>query len=477
MDQNRKQQISPLKYSIRTRLILLFIISILIIFFVAGYYLLWEIRATLDRALGKNLEVMAKLIALDIDPNFLAYLQPGDESSRTYQNILENFHRFQSVTDVTRIYLFDRDLLSIADSDTLVSIGQNYLQLRFNQAEVTAVFNGLTASSILFEGVDGNLFKTGFAPIKSNGEIVAGIAVEGSAEMLNVVRSIQKNLMWLGLVIVLGGIIIGSIFANRITVPIKRLESAAAAISGGNLHHQIPKFGRNEVGFLARTMEEMRQNILERDMQQQTMLAGVAHEIRNPLGGIELFAGLLSSEIQETDLKNYAQKILKEVQNLKIIIQNFLDYARPIPANRIKCDVRSILNEAVLLLSSELTSIQLKYDQSENEITAFVDPQHLKQVFLNLIKNSVAALPNGGTIFVNVNSQRDRIKISYWDTGAGIPSDLAEKIFQPFFTTREKGTGLGLAIIKNLIVENGGSIRFVSSNEAGARFEIDLPML
>ncbi len=474
MDQKSKKQPSLFKYSIRTRLIILFIMSILFIFFVAGYYLLWEIRGTLDKALGRNLEAMAKVIAIEIDPNFLTYLQPGDEDSRTYQNILEKFREFQNVTSAKRIYLFGKDLQSIADSDTLVSIGQDHLQLRSNQKEVAAVFSGLSASSVLFEGVDGTLYKTGFAPIKSNGGILAGIAVEGSAEMLNMVRSIQKNLLWLGFVIAFGGIIIGSIFANRITNPIKRLESAAAAISGGNLNHQIPEFGKDEVGFLARTMEEMRQNILERDKQQQAMLAGVAHEIRNPLGGIELFAGLLSSEIQEQDLKNYAQNILKEVQNLKTIIQNFLDYARPMPANRINCQIKSVWNEAVSLLSGELNSIHLNFVQSMDEITAYVDPQHLKQVFLNLIKNSIDALLNGGTIFVNVISQRDRIKILYWDTGTGIPAELAEKIFQPFFTTRKKGTGLGLAIVKNLIVENGGSIRYVPSDETGARFEIIL---
>lgn len=473
---NDRQQRKPisLRHSLRTRLILLFIISILIIFFVAGYYLLWEIRATLDQALGKNLEVMAKVIALEIDPNFIGYLQPGDEDSRTYQNILASFRRFQRTTDVTRIFLFGNDWRAIADSDTLVSIGQEYVQLRFNKKEVAAVFNGLTSSSILFEGIDGKLYKTGFAPITSNGEIIAGVAIEGSAELLNVVQSIQKNLMWLGLVIVLGGISIGSIFANRITVPIKRLEKAAAAISGGNLQHPIPEFGRDEVGFLARTMEEMRQNILERDKQQQAMLAGVAHEIRNPLGGIELFAGLLSSEIRSNDLKNYAQKILKEVQNLKTIIQNFLDYARPIPAQRIQCEVRSVWNETIDLLGSELNSIELKFQQEADGISALVDPQQLKQVFLNLIKNSIAAMTNGGTIFVNIHSQQDHLKILYWDTGPGIPAELADKIFQPFFTTREKGTGLGLAIVKNLIAENGGSIRYVRSNETGARFEIVL---
>ncbi|UCE06044.1 MAG: HAMP domain-containing histidine kinase [bacterium] len=474
MDQNRKRQPSLLKYSIRTRLILLFIISIIIIFSVAGYYLLWEIRATLDEALGKNLEAMAKVIAMEIDPNFLAYLQPGDEGSRTYQNILGVFERFQNVTDVSRIYLFGKDLRSIADSDTLVTIGQNYVKLKFNQQEVSTVFSGFTASSILFEGVDGNLYKTGFAPVKSNGEIVAGIAVEGSADMLNVVKSIQKNLIWLGLVVVLAGVIIGSIFANRITNPLKRLESAAAAISGGDLKHQIPAFGRDEVGFLAKTMEEMRESILERDKRQQAMLAGVAHEIRNPLGGIELFAGLLASEIKDKDLKDYAQKILKEVQNLKLIIQSFLDYAKPIPASKIKCEIKSVWNEAISLLSGDLKKIQLQFNQDDGNLFAYVDPQHLKQVFLNLIKNSTEAMPTGGTIFVNIFSQSEKIKILYSDSGQGIPPDQAEKIFEPFFTTREKGTGLGLAIVKNLVTENGGAIRYVTTGEAGARFEIEL---
>lgn len=468
------RKIIPLRSSLRTRLILVFVVSVLAIFVIAGYYLLWEIRATLDEALGKNLEALAKVIALEIDPNFLLYLQPGDESSRTYQNILATLKRFQSATSIIRIYLFGKDFRSIVDSDTLVSIGQELVQLKFNQPEVAAVFNGFTASSILFEGGDGKLYKTGFAPIKSNGEIVAGIAVEGSAEMLNVVRSIQKNLMWLGLVIVLAGIFIGGIFANRITNPIKRLEAAAAAISGGDLQHPIPEFGRDEVGFLARTMEEMRQNILERDRQQQAMLAGVAHEIRNPLGGIELFAGLLSSEVQNNDLKTYAQKILKEVQNLKAIIQNFLDYARPLPANRIKCDIRSVWNEAIALLAGELNQIQLEFSQQTDRLFALADPQHLKQVFLNLIKNSIDAMPDGGTIFVNITSQQDQLKIQYQDTGRGIPAELADRIFQPFFTTREKGTGLGLAIVKNLITENGGSIRYLPTDEAGAKFEIIL---
>jgi len=474
MIERLKLKTVPLKYSIRTRLILLFIISFFVIFAIAGYYLLWQIRATLDEALGKNLEAMAATFALQIDPAFLAYIQPGDEYTRTYRNIINLLQKFQLETGVTRVYLFGNDFRSIADSDSSVKIGQLYVQLKFNQREVERVFQGMTASSTLFEGVDGNLYKTGYAPIHSNRIIVAGIAVEGSAEMLNAVRTIQTNLLWIGLVVMIGAIVLGGFFANRITIPLKKLESAAAEISGGHLHHRIPEFGRDEVGFLAKTMEEMRQSILERDRRQQAMLAGVAHEIRNPLGGIELFAGLLASEIKDNDLKDYAQKILKEVQNLKAIIQSFLDYAKPAPANKSKCEIKSVWNEAVSLLSVDLIDIQLQFNQQDNIAFAFVDPQHLKQVFLNLIKNSIEAMPDGGTIFVNIFSQNDRIKILYSDSGAGIPVDLAKKIFEPFFTTREKGTGLGLAIVKNLVTENGGTIRYVTSEKAGACFEIEL---
>lgn len=472
MNQIKREKPSPLRYSIRTRLILLFFISITIIFVLAGYYLQWQIRATLDSALGQNLEVLALSFAQQIDANFLPFIQPGDETTRTFHNLKSQLQKFQYLSGINRIYIFGKDLRSIVDSDSSIRIGQNYVQLKVNQQEIQCVFQQQTASSVLFEGIDEMLYKTGYAPIVLNNEVIAGLAVEGSADMLHAVTKIQTNLFWLGIVVILGATLLGSFFANRITTPLKKLEAAAAEISRGQLHQPVPEFGRDEVGFLARTLEEMRQNILDRDRQQQAMLAGIAHEIRNPLGGIELFAGLLASEVQNDDLKNYAQKVLKEVKNLTSIIQSFLDYARPAPANKIRCEIKSIWNEAITLLARELQRIKLNFHQSADEIYAFVDPQHLKQVFLNLIKNSVEAIPESGTIFVNIISQEDTVKISFSDSGAGIPVEIADKIFQPFFTTREKGTGLGLAIIKNLIAENGGSIRYVPSNGTGAKFEI-----
>lgn len=467
---------SFLTYSIRTRLILLFFISTIAIFATAGYYLNWQIRATLDRALGQNVEALAASFAQQIDPEFLLHIQPGDEDSRTFRNLKNQLDQFRSVASINRIYIFMLDGESIVDSDSLVRIGQPYTQLNYSRQEIESVINGRTANSVLFEGFGGKLYKSGFAPIFRGSEVVAGIAVEGSAEMLEAVTSIRNDLLVLGFVVAAGAMFLGGIFASRITTPLKKLQSASQKISQGYFHNQIPDCGKDEVGFLGKTMEQMRENILTRDKRQQAMLAGVAHEIRNPLGGIELFAGLLANDIENKDLNAYARKILAEVQHLKSIIQAFLDYAKPNTAKPERIEIKPIWDEVVFLLAGEMNEVDLKFQEYNQIPLIFVDPQHLKQIFLNLIKNSLAALKNDGTIFVNIQRMNDDVEIEFTDTGPGIPAEYQNQVFEPFFTTREKGTGLGLAVVKNLVEENGGVIQYREGKLKGACFLITFPV-
>ena len=455
-------------------MISLFVISIVIIFLITGYFLQWQLRANLDKALGQNLESIAATFALKIDPVFLLHLQPGDEDSRTYHNYMIQLEQLIRVTGVKRVFLFNKDLTNIIDSDSTIKIGQLNNKLKYNQQEIEKIFNGFTANSILFTGQDGNLYKTGYAPVKTGFTIIAGLGVEGSASMLDAVTATQKLLFWLGLIIIIGAIILGSFFANRITTPLKKLELSAEKISDGHFYYQIPDCGKDEVGFLSKTMEQMRINILQRDKRQQAMLAGVAHEIRNPLGGIELFSGLLANEIEEKELKNYAEKILKETKNLNSIIQSFLIYAKPSQAIKTKCSVKSVWKESVLL-AGELGDVNIQHEAESNDFYVNADPQHLKQIFLNLIKNSNQAMNNNGTIFVKMWIEDRMIKISIADTGPGIPQSIGSKVFEPFFTTREKGSGLGLAVVKNMIEENDGLIWYDTEYSNGAKFIIALP--
>ena len=467
------RKIFPRRHSIRSRLVWLFLILIIIFFTAAGYFLKWQIRAALDEALGKNLEVVASTIAQHIDPYFLQQIQPGDEGTRTYRNVRQQLLGLQQSTGIVHMAIFNKEQQIIVDSDSLIRIGQFFFPITINRAEFDKVFRGFSASSILFKGIDGKLFKSGYAPIRSGNEIIAGIAVDGSAEMLEAVTTIQNNMLWIGIIVLFCAIILSNLFANRITTPLIKLEHAASEISSGNLQQKIESTEKNEIGFLATTMEQMRKSILERDKRQQAMLAGVAHEIRNPLGGIELFSGLLANEIKEAELKNYASKISKEVGNLKKIIQGFLDYARPSLAEPTSCDIRSIFFEAASLLENELTGVKISFLPEKERLQIYVDPQHLKQIFLNLLRNSVQAMSNSGTVFVNVKLLKDRAQILFADTGPGIKPEFADKIFDPFFTTREKGTGLGLAIVKNLVEENGGKIKVIDDKKAGAAFLIE----
>ncbi|MBN2091700.1 HAMP domain-containing histidine kinase [candidate division KSB1 bacterium] len=464
-----------IKKSIGPRLIFLFVIQVVIILLIAGFSLQWQLRNKLEAELGKHLEIVAGLVGLQIEGEILINLAPGDETTRSYQSLIRLLHNIQNKTAVRRIYLFNSNFQSLGDIQTGIAIGQEYIQLKFDQTEVTQVFSGKTASSVLFEGDDGRLYKSAYSPIWLNDKIVAAVRVEGSAQTLEVIQDVRKNLINLGILAVFGAIILAILFSRQIIRPLKQLQNSAQEIGRGNYQHVIKPGSPDEVGFLARTLEEMRKNIIQRDHQQKAMLAGVAHEIRNPLGGIELFAGILMDELPTGETQERALKILKEVKNLKGIVQDFLDYARPAEPQRKICGFKEILNETISFLASELEGIQIQ-DKQVQDVQVLFDPRHLKQILMNLMKNAIQAMPGGGIINLQLKPGGDnKIAFFFSDTGKGIPLEIQDKIFDPFFTTREKGVGLGLAIVKNLIEANGGYIELSKNHSPGTAFVIEMP--
>lgn len=463
-----------IKKSIGPRLIFLFVVQVVIILLIAGFSLQWQLRNKLEAELGKHLEIVASLVGLQIEGEILINLAPGDETTRSYLSLIRLLQNIQNKTAVRRIYLFNSKFQSLGDTQTGIAIGQEYIQLKFDETEVAQAFSGKTASSVLFEGDDGRLYKSAYAPVWLNDKIVAAVRVEGSARTLEVIQAVRKNLINLGILAVLGAIILAIFFSRQIIRPLKQLQNSAEEIGRGNYQHVIKPGTPDELGFLARTLEEMRKNIIHRDQQQKAMLAGVAHEIRNPLGGIELFAGILMDELPAGETRERAMKILKEVKNLKGIVQDFLDYARPAEPQPKICNFKEIWNETISFLASELQGIQIE-DKLVEELRVLFDPRHLKQILMNLIKNAVQAMPAGGVIELQLKSGQDnKVHFLFADTGKGIPPEIQDKIFDPFFTTREKGVGLGLAIVKNLIEANGGYIALVKKHSPGTAFIIEI---
>ena len=154
-------------------------------------------------------------------------------------------------------------------------------------------------------------------------------------------------------------------------------------------------------------------------------------------------------------------------------MQDFLDYARPVKPKRESCIIQDVFAEARTLLASELEKVEIAIFEETKELKASSDPQHLKRVFLNLLKNSAEAISDSGEIKLDLKASGKFVRLTFSDTGPGIPPEITSRVFDPFFTRRKNGTGLGLAIAKSLIEENGGEMRLVKGQ--GAVFEIALP--
>ncbi len=272
-------------------------------------------------------------------------------------------------------------------------------------------------------------------------------------------------------------IAIGFIFARTITRPIDKLVKFAEEIGRGNFNKEIIINSNDELGYLGNAMETMRKGIIERDNSLRMMLANVAHEIRNPLGGIEIFAGLLAEELQG-DPKEHTEKIIKEVKNLNDIVTQFLEYARPAKPVKEITSVDELIDDVIFLISPEfdMKGIKLRKELDPYNNKIYADPNQIKRVFINIIKNGIQVMDNGGEFIIKSEKDGNFIRVMISNNGPNIPEEDLEKIFEPFFTTREKGAGLGLSIVKKLVDDNDGYITVKSTLGDLTTFNIYLPI-
>lgn len=208
------------------------------------------------------------------------------------------------------------------------------------------------------------------------------------------------------------------------------------------------------------------------------LASGIAHEIRNPLTTIKGFAQFLKADIQDEKKLKYFDTLLSEIDRINFIVEELMILAKPNVYQFNTENINSIINEINFFLESEanLKNVQISLKYERDDIYVFCEKNQLKQVFLNLLKNAIEAMPKGGNIEINVAIKGNTVQVSIQDEGMGIPKEDLEKMGEIFFSTKEKGNGLGLFVSFKIIQNHKGYVNIKSEVNKGTNFRINLPI-
>jgi len=335
-------------------------------------------------------------------------------------------------------------------------------------------------------------------PLKSPDGTVLGVLVVANSRRALV--ELQQHIRAIGYgvagVSILLAIIASLWITSRISRPIERLASAASAVAAGNWDTQVEITSRDEVGELAQSFNHMTQQLLqqrERLVQSERVAAWrelarrLAHELKNPLFPLQLTLenlvkarSLPATEFDEVFRESTAT-LTAEIANLKTIIGRFSDFSKMPKPQLEDIDVADVLRKISALYEPALAQhqppIAFECRISDEPLRVSADPDLLHRALSNLALNAMDAMPNGGTLTIAAGRNGDSVELRVSDTGTGMTAEECERLFTPYYTTKQHGTGLGLAIVQSVISDHNGTIRVESTPGTGTTFVVELPCL
>ena len=317
---------------------------------------------------------------------------------------------------------------------------------------------------------------------------------------------------WLLLMI---GVLVTILTHYLVDIPVRRLVRHSALVAEGNLESRVPIASRDELGELSAAVNHMTENLGRADkelkgwadslehkveersqeimrMEEQlrrseklaslgTLAAGVAHEINNPLTGILLYASILNSDKRiDPDLLPDVERVISETQRCAGIVKNLLEFSRESSPEKEVIALEVILDELCTFFHKQpdFENIAIRKNYGSELPLVSVDPNQIRQVFMNLFINAGHAMPRGGELEISTYRSEDGkyVCACLQDNGDGISEENLARIFDPFFTTKTEGTGLGLSISYGIIENNGGKIEVKSRVGEGTTFTVMLPV-
>jgi two-component system, NtrC family, nitrogen regulation sensor histidine kinase NtrY len=291
-------------------------------------------------------------------------------------------------------------------------------------------------------------------------------------------------------------ILLSSWVAARVTRPVVQLAHAAQEVAAGNWETRVEISGGDEVAQLAESFNAMTAELLaqkERLVQTERVAAWrelarrLAHELKNPLFPLQLTVeNLMRARTQSPDqfeevFQESASTLLAEISNLKKIIGRFSEFSKMPQPQLQAVQVNEILRGIAKLYQAQLLApgrapIECKLELSENLGPVAADPDLLHRALSNLVLNAMDAMPNGGTLRLRTKRDGGNVIVEVADTGSGLTREECERIFTPYYTSKQHGTGLGLAIVQSVVSDHGGRISVQSEPERGTTFVIELPV-
>lgn len=334
-------------------------------------------------------------------------------------------------------------------------------------------------------------------PLNGEDNQLLGILLVGNARRSSV--ELSRHIGSAALLALGAGIVLAIVFsgwaAARVTRPVEQLAEAAREVTSGHWNVQAEVTSTDELGELAESFNRMTSELLEqkeRLVQTERVAAWrelarrLAHELKNPLFPLQLTVeNLLRARQQgpeqfEEIFQESSATLLAEIANLKAIINRFSEFSRMPQPQWQSTDVNEMVRKITRLFqaqlkSSEERSIECKVELDEKLEPIAADPELLHRALSNLVLNAMDAMPQGGTLTLRSRQEGAHTLLEVSDTGTGLTPEECERLFTPYYTSKEHGTGLGLAIVQSVISDHGGKISVRSKPGSGATFLIELP--
>jgi len=461
--------------SIRTRLFLAF----LVIFTFSAVVALWAIYTLM--------EIQTKILFLEAAGNYLAEIQ----QARRFE---KNFLLYGTNLEDSLEHLQAAEKILQQNKDTIEKI-LGYNSVQGMSLQLSNYHKVLEKVGQTVDTEERNMYEPELR--EYGGQLVSQATnfLQKERESVEGVLSLSRRVpfYFLGILMVLI-ILITSFLVRNILSTLNRFLAYTSRIGEGDFTPILPKrkyrdeFSQLALAFnrMIRELDKRHKILIESHKLRAvgTLVAGVAHELNNPLNNTMLTASLLEEDykqLSDEEKLEMIQDIVNETERSKVIVRNLLDFARASEYKNVSMDLENLLENSVRLVHNrvKLSKIDLQMDVASDLPPVHGDEQALQQVFINLILNAVDVLPPRGkiTLTASKSKQAGFIEIKVSDNGPGIPEHIRPRIFDPFFTTKvkEKGTGLGLSVSQGIVHRMGGDINVESYIGRGTTFVVLLP--